>query len=235
VKPKPRPPPAKFGFEQALRADPRLNVTVRVGRLMAALSERSGYSSMSLARMAAELKADAKAVRQARQKLVNLGYFDQRPGWRYRRRKLQDGEKRREFWERLRREKRLDLTGRLAFYLSERTEKTGQCEASLAELAAALSTDRHHVRLALRRRNGEGKEIGLLALDDHFRCGKGAGGRNAYSRVWERYQRDQTWTEYDDDGTDDGDEEVVDGRPFAAFSRGGRAGRTRKPAGHAAR
>jgi hypothetical protein len=37
--------PPRFAFERALRADQRVNITVRLARLMAALSERTGYAS----------------------------------------------------------------------------------------------------------------------------------------------------------------------------------------------
>jgi hypothetical protein len=180
-------PPSRFGFELALRADERLNVTVRLARLMAALSQRTGYASMSVERMAAELQASPEAVRKARRKLVRLGYFEPPQGWKYRRARVEGDDGRGDFWQRMRTDRRLDLAARCAFLLVDLTAKSGQVEVSYAEIGAHLDTD-HPVRAVWK----------VTELDSYFtRAGGGAGQRNTYKRLWDHYESETT--EHDDE------------------------------------
>ena len=193
-------PPPRFGFELALRAGQRLNITVRLARLMAALSERTGYASMSVERMAAELQASPDAVRKARRKLVRLGHFEPPQGWKYRRAKPEGDDGRGDFWRRLRRDRRLDLAARCAFLLVDLTAKSGQIELSYAEIGAHLDTD--NPLRAVRK---------VLAIGGYFERTGSAGQRNRYVRIWDHYE---TTTEYDDD-----DNPEQDADPYARFER----------------
>jgi hypothetical protein len=196
-------PPSRLAFELALRADRRLNVTVRLARLMAALSQRTGYASMSVERMAAELQASPDAVRKARRKLVRLKYFEPPLRWKYRRAKTEgeDGDGRGDFWQRLRRDRLLDLNARCAFLLVDLTAKSGQVELSYAEIGAHLDT-KNPLR-AVRK---------VLALGGYFERTGSAGQRNHYVRIWDHYE---ATTEYEND--DDNSEQDAD--PYARFER----------------
>jgi hypothetical protein len=198
--PKPREltkgsPPAHLSFELALRADPQLNITVRVDRLMKSLSERTGYASMSVERMAAELHASPGAVRKARRKLVRkLGHFESPVGWKYRRAKTKGDS---------RTDRHLDLTGRCAFLFADLTAKTGRIELSYAEIAAHLNTD-HPLRAVQ----------GVLALGGYFERTGSAGQRNTYARLWDHYQPE---TAEHDNGHEHPEPDAAD--PYARFER----------------
>lgn len=194
-------PPPQFGFELALRADQRLNVTVRLARLMAALSQRTGYASMSVERMAAELQSPPAAIRKARRKLVRLRYFEPPLGWKYRRAKAEGDDGRKDFWQRLRRDRHLDLTARCAFLLVDMTAKSGQVELSYAGIGAHLDTG-----------NAPRAVRNVLALGYFVRTGS-AGQSNTYARQWDNYQPETTEYENDDDNPEQ------DADPYARFER----------------
>jgi Mn-dependent DtxR family transcriptional regulator len=211
-----KPPPAKFNFELALRADGRVNITFRLARLKLALSERSGFASMSVERMARELNAKPAAVRQARQKLVAMGYFE-RKGWLYHRKKGQEDEEPRAIWERTRRDSRHDLAARVIFFLLDKTLKTGQCEVSLAEIAEALGADRSHVARALK---------GVRTLG-YFTVVPGEHS-NVYNRTWDRYDPTEDMENHDDDAEQHGENSFINQRgenPYAYLNENGRRGR----------
>src|SRR5690242_8215922 len=112
VDPKTRSLHQQDTLDRLLRLDPRLNITTRCLWLMTALSHRSGYSSMSVDRMAEQLNAKSSAaVRQARRKLVQLGMFSPRDRWRYDR-VLLPNETRNSYWHRACGCRHLDLTAR---------------------------------------------------------------------------------------------------------------------------
>jgi hypothetical protein len=158
---------------------------------------------MSIERMAAELQSSPAAVRKARRKLVRLGYFERPQGWKYRRARVEGDDDRGDFWQRLRRDRHLDLAARCAFLLVDPTAKTGQVEVSYAEIAGHLGT-RHPVR-AVRK---------VTELDSYFtRTTGGVGQRNTYKRLWDHYESETTQHddeyEHQEPGTD---------RPYA-FAR----------------
>jgi hypothetical protein len=137
-------------FDRVLRGDPRINVTARLGWLMTALSHRSGYASMKVARMAAELGAAPASVRQARQKLVRLGLFTPGERWRYSRVLLSD-ENSSAYWCRIRADRRLDLTARCTWLLCDATRRDGSAEMSLAEIGAGLGVNEQRAAWAVHR------------------------------------------------------------------------------------
>ena len=141
-----RDPPATARFSRAIRADPSINITVRICQLMATLARRSGYASMSVDRMAEELGASEAAVAQARRKLVCLDLFTRETGWRYR----IVGEKA-DFARRCVGDRRLDLTGRLIWLLDWLTERDGRALLSRTAAASYLGVADTNISPAKRR------------------------------------------------------------------------------------
>jgi hypothetical protein len=141
-----RNPPAWAAFSRAIRADPAVNITVRVCWLMAALARRSGFASFSRARMAEELGATTDAVAKARRKLVRLGLFAKEPGWRYR----VAGEKK-DFTRRCIGDNRLDLASRLHWLLDRLTEKNGAAVLTYGNACKLLNAARPNMVPAVKR------------------------------------------------------------------------------------
>jgi hypothetical protein len=194
------PPP--HSFPRTIRRDQRLNLTARLAWLMVSVAyknDKNGFCSMKPERLADELDATPAAVRRARQKLVEFGFFAPPQRWRYARIML-PGEDRKSHWKRIRADRRLDLTARCAWALADMT-RNGEAEISLTEIGAALGTTRKRASLAVNR---------VLALG-HFSVTKGGGGRfkntyqrhgDAASQVVQLFQQE---VRNDDEGFDVGD------------------------------
>ena len=153
---------------------PRLNITARLAWLMVTLSRRTGYASMAPERMAAELNSTPTAIRQARQKLVQLGLFAPPTRWRYNRIAL-PREDRNGYYQRVRADRRLDLTARCAWLLCDVTRRQGEAAIALPAIAAYLDASER----AVLRAAGRVLELGHFAVER----GGGRGIRNLYARA----------------------------------------------------
>jgi hypothetical protein len=183
---------ASYEFDRQLRADRRFNITARLACLMVVLSHRHGFASMSVDRMAEELCATPESVRQARRKLVALKLFEG-DKWRFKPLML-PGEDKEAFWRRVRADRRLDLTFRLAWFLCDETRRDGGVKLSVPEVAAHLGAATDSAAWAIDRI----RRLGYFTIA----TSRGRGKKTTFTRIeveQPQYQQQVTEIPHDDE------------------------------------